>query len=389
MGKTKKASKAHWKRLDHPDVDEFLELQREKERHDFTGEASESLFRIDRGGVEPGEESKGDPLLDFSKLRCFQNFKSSSTVPDPLVKRNKLNIASRVKVRKTKPAPKLEEPGVIDPWEEKEPQKNDKEWMYEETVRHNSVVSKKRKNQKTTALKAIEVPHPGYSINPSYGDHQALLRAALDTEVEALRKEENLKRITSVPNTAVDQDEMMKVEPYVVEEVKTEDESDDDTKPILTKPKSKKLRRKEKLDKESQQSSSDQKKVRVMESDVFRIKQIRREIEKEEADRKAKLLKKVAKKDQADKFGQKKLSKWAFEPEKLNPLLSDELSGRLVEAKATSSILLDRFKSFQKRNILEVRVKQRIKRVNKLKRYERPADKMEWEKTGVWNGFKL
>jgi nucleolar protein 53 len=330
--------------------------------------------------------------VDYTKLRCFQIFKPSSTVPDPLIKRNKLKINDRVKVRKTRlgPAPKSQ-PDFVDPWAEGqvEPTIDGKEWMYAETVRHNSAIKKKYKAHKTSELKAIDIPHPGYSINPRYGDHQELLQAAVDTELKAIKKEEKLKRATRIPDTAVDHDEMMKLEPYVIEEVKTEDESDDDKKPVLTKPKTKKLRRREKMDKESQQSFSDQKKVRVMESDVYRIKQIRREIEKEEAEKKAKLLKKVGKKIHAEKFGQKKLSKWTYEPEKINPLLSDELSGRLVEAKTTSNLLLDRFKSLQKRNILEVRVKQRMKRVNKLKRYERPVDKMEWEKTGVWNGFKL
>ena len=38
-------------------------------------------------------------------------------------------------------------------------------------------------HKKTTTLAPVDVPHPGASYNPSFADHQALLRRAADVEV--------------------------------------------------------------------------------------------------------------------------------------------------------------------------------------------------------------
>lgn len=47
---------------------------------------------------------------------------------------------------------------------------------------------------KTTALPAVEVPHPGASYNPTFEDHQDLLTKAAITEIEEIMKETKLKR---------------------------------------------------------------------------------------------------------------------------------------------------------------------------------------------------
>ena len=119
--------------------------------------------------------------------------------------RNKVRInPKRVKVAKTEPKSELSEKSLVDPWAE-EPEKKgslDTEWLYVDTLRQNTKISKKRMNHQTTELKPIEIPHPGFSVNPTYGDHQALLRSAVDAEFEQIRKEEKLKKATSIPANA-------------------------------------------------------------------------------------------------------------------------------------------------------------------------------------------
>jgi len=83
------------------------------------------------------------------------------------------------------------------------------------------------------------------------------------------------------------------------------------------------------------------------------------------------------------------LSKFKYEEPTLNPALSEDLEGTLVAVPSDNSLLLDRFKSLQKRNIIEPRLKNHQKRKNKLKKFKRNSDKMEWEKTGYWNGIKI
>ena len=58
--------------------------------------------------------------------------------------------------------------------------------------------------EKTSGLPPIEFPHPGTSYNPTYEDHQDLLRKAHDVEVKELEQEARTRRqlgpmLTKIP----------------------------------------------------------------------------------------------------------------------------------------------------------------------------------------------
>ena len=59
--------------------------------------------------------------------------------------------------------------------------------------------------------------------------------------------------------------------------------------------------------------------------------------------------------------------------------LSDELTGNLRNIRQEGSLLEDRFKSMQRRNMVEVRVKQKTVRILKRKTFEKRSHKMGWE----------
>jgi nucleolar protein 53 len=96
---------------------------------------------------------------------------------------------------------------------------------------------------------------------------------------------------------------------------------------------------------------------------VFRVKTLRKEIVAEEKINKARMVKKVEKKLTREKFGVKELSRFEFVEKEAAPLLSDELPKGLVGAggasASTQDLLVDRFKSLQKRNVIEPRIKQK------------------------------
>jgi len=46
----------------------------------------------------------------------------------------------------------------------------------------------------TSELPAIEAPHPGFSYNPSFQDHQDLLKNAVNTAALANKKERRLNK---------------------------------------------------------------------------------------------------------------------------------------------------------------------------------------------------
>lgn len=77
------------------------------------------------------------------------------------------------------------------------------DWITEETKKHTlSGLGKMQKSvpkalrQKKSIVPAVEVPHPGTSYNPSYKDHQALLKEIVDQEVKVIKEEEHINRVT-------------------------------------------------------------------------------------------------------------------------------------------------------------------------------------------------
>merc|ERR1712083_751287 len=73
------------------------------------------------------------------------------------------------------------------------------------------------------------------------------------------------------------------------------------------------------------------------------------------------------------------LSNYKYEPQELELKLSDELTGNLRNLSPEGSLLEDRFKSMQRRNMIEVRVKQKTVRKLKRKKIEKRGHRMGWE----------
>merc|ERR1712083_821345 len=78
-------------------------------------------------------------------------------------------------------------------------------------------------------------------------------------------------------------------------------------------------------------------------------------------------------------LGPQKLSNYKYEPQVIEIKLSDELTGNLRNLKQEGSLLEDRFKSMQRRNVIEVRVKQKTVRKLKRKKIEKRGHRMGWE----------
>lgn len=79
----------------------------------------------------------------------------------------------------------------------------DEEWLTTNTKKHNLQgrgipVKKVRKSirTKTSILPAVEPPHPGMSYNPSFEDHQDLLRIVAEKESKLIKEEKHLDRCT-------------------------------------------------------------------------------------------------------------------------------------------------------------------------------------------------
>lgn len=92
-------------------------------------------------------------------------------------------------------------------------------WLEDETNRHvlKNIGKLKVRNSKsfakhpskvlTSGLPATEAPHPGTSYNPSFKDHQHLLKEIAEKESILMKEEEHLNRVTSSMFSKVTPDE--------------------------------------------------------------------------------------------------------------------------------------------------------------------------------------
>merc|ERR1719402_105640 len=114
------------------------------------------------------------------------------------------------------------------------------------------------------------------------------------------------------------------------------------------------------------------------EQEVMRLKSIKKELTMDE---KETLVRKEKKKEKEieKKMTAGQLSNHKYEDQEMEIKLSDELTGNLRNLKPEGSLLEDRFKSMQRRNIIEVREKQKTVRRLKRKTFEKRSHKMGWE----------
>lgn len=227
-------------------------------------------------------------------------------------------------------------------------------------------------------IPAVEVPHPGASYNPSYDDHQKLLLEAREVEVKKLKQEKKIKRALDAMFPAPHQ---APTEESYLEEMSAglfdddkdnEEENIGDLDKLSVNPpvrrdnkKGERQRKKEKRRKDEAKKLQDKKSKKLKDNDFNRLKSIKAEILKQEHEYAVKAMKKAQWKA-GHLYRTKKLGKLKYEEPSKEVKLSRELVGSLRELKAEGHLLADRYKSLQKRNIIEVR-----KRSMRTPRYKR------------------
>lgn len=238
--KVSKKTKQSWRKyIDIKDVDAFLENNRLEERlgTPFSERIDTQLFTIDKtADVTENVISKRAARLALKNKepKCFASLKSHTCVPDPISKRNRVRtkeermnsiLGQRKVERKMKDILKLKEKEALknrilakvasnrpksqeikgDIWNSTNVliPETITEWMSSNSIRHTlkHLGMKKRKLpllcKKPSVLPAVEIPHPGTSYNPSYNDHQELLHNIVQKELELMKQDEHLNRVTT------------------------------------------------------------------------------------------------------------------------------------------------------------------------------------------------
>uniref|UniRef100_A0A3Q3KIC3 Ribosome biogenesis protein NOP53 n=1 Tax=Monopterus albus TaxID=43700 RepID=A0A3Q3KIC3_MONAL len=258
-----------------------------------------------------------------------------------------------------------------------------------------------RLNEKPSVLPAVEVIAPGGSYNPDIFSHQALLQEAHEVEVKKQKEEDKIERQLAVnkADTATEvhislfwlcccfsteetlifvisstgflfyltclcvlQETIFReqVEGLVEEEneeetVHNEDEEDVAVGGIaLGEKKTERQRKREKAVRIKEQQRLAERRQTGQRQQLFQLRSIKVSIRQQEQKTKAKQKQRKAKQE-AQKAQPRRLGRLKFQAPDLEVQLSDELAGTLRRLKPEGSVAKDRFKSLQKRNLIEPR----------------------------------
>ncbi|XP_056612054.1 ribosome biogenesis protein NOP53, partial [Triplophysa dalaica] len=262
---------------------------------------------------------------------------------------------------------------------------------YLEQTKKKRVRRPSKLNEKPSVLPAVEIIAPGASYNPDFFSHQELLGEAHKVEVKRLKEEDKLQRQLAVTGEIATEESafneqvegLIEEEDDEEEEEETEEEteqmqSEEDTEDTAVGPsatqkkKTEKQRRKEKEERIKELQKKAERQVIDRRQQLFQLRSIRANLKTQEQVTKMRQAQRKAKQE-AEKSMPRRLGILKFQTPDLDVQLSDELPGSLRCLKPEGSILKDRFKSFQKRNLIEPRERAKYKRRLKVKYTEKRA----------------
>ncbi|XP_074536421.1 ribosome biogenesis protein NOP53 isoform X1 [Halichoeres trimaculatus] len=420
-----KNKKKSWhKHSDINDVEEFLEDVRHQERTTgglLSEKPDDSLFFVDIGQPKTAEQKvDAEPLEEKKRkrkasrpLRIDLILQHDSLVPPPkdvlafqqpnakklrriaqkaeqlaakgVVPRRQKQLLNRRPLERTAKRAVTEannnpDREYYDIWGQETKDTADP-WYLQQTGK--KLVKRPEKlNEKPSVLPAVEVIAPGGSYNPDFFSHQALLQEAHNIEVVKKKEEDKVERQLAVnrEDTATEESILREqVEGLVEEETEEaaapneEEEADGAVGAItLSEKKTERQRKREKADKIKEQQRLSDRQQTNQRQQLFQLRSIKASIKKQDQKTKDRQTKRKAKQE-AQKAQPRRLGKLKFQAQDLEVKLSDELASTLRQLKPEGSVLKDRFKSLQKRNLIEPRERAKFKRRHKLKYVEKRA----------------
>ncbi|XP_027286865.1 ribosome biogenesis protein NOP53 isoform X2 [Cricetulus griseus] len=248
-----------------------------------------------------------------------------------------------------------------------------------------------RLHVKPSQVPAVEVTPAGASYNPTFEDHQALLLKAHEVEVQREKDSEKLERQLALPTVeqAATQESMFReMCEGLLEESDGEDQPDcveppaaddgaDETSPTgpagvekRTEKKTEQQRRREKAARKLRVQQAALRAARLQHQELFRLRGIKAQVAR-------RLMELARRKEQrrlrrlAEANKPRRLGRLKYQDPDIDVQLSSELSDSLRTLKPEGNILRDRFKSFQKRNMIEPRERAKFKRKYKVKMVEK------------------
>ncbi|KAL4664297.1 hypothetical protein H8957_013198 [Semnopithecus entellus] len=405
--------KRGWRRLAQEplglEVDRFLEDVRLQERTSggLLSEApNEKLFFVDTGSKEKGltkKRTKGQKksLLLKKPLRVDLILENTSKVPAPkdvlahqvpnakklrrkeqlwekLAKQGEMpREVRRAQARllnppaaRTKPRPQdtVERP-FYDLWASDNPLDRPligQDEFFLEQTKKKGVKRPPRLHTKPSQAPAVEVAPAGASYNPSFEDHQTLLSAAHEVELQRQKEAEKLERQLALPAT-----EQAATRESTFQEL-CEGVCPMPARLATTEKKTEQQRRREKAARRLRVQQAALRAARLQHQELFRLRGIKAQVALRLAELARRRRQRQARREaEADK--PRRLGRLKYQAPDMDVQLSSELTDSLRTLKPEGNILRDRFKSFQRRNMIEPRERAKFKRKYKVKLVEKRA----------------
>eukprot|EP00045_Choanoeca_perplexa_P009317 m.89136 g.89136 ORF g.89136 m.89136 type:complete len:462 (-) comp14851_c0_seq1:136-1521(-) len=363
------------KHIDMAGVEDLIDEQRFQER---TGgsvktKSDKALFSMDTGVDVPSKPTK--PLSRKAKARA-KVLKADQVVAGnqhikPVAKASgKTREFSLDRVLKEKRADRVAAKpktatAVDDVWDHVEEDPTNGDPYLAHLVPGKPDVPDSIANPMPSSAPTVELQQAGQSYNPLYEDHQALLAAAVETELQ--EEERNKRWRAAAPKVGSKEQERIAmlrelrrgVDEFVrvdLEDVMaSEDEEEAEAAPLQPVVRT----RAQKLAEEKHKALNDQKAVakqrKRQATDLDRIEAISNEMTKLARRQARKVAVKRAQKAERA-LNPRQLSKYNHSESKLDLKTTDELVGSLRQLQPEGSLVKDRLRSFQRRNILEYRI---------------------------------
>ncbi|KAL3690078.1 hypothetical protein R1sor_016387 [Riccia sorocarpa] len=380
MGKKSKTSrkgKKAWRaNISTADTDEFITQQAIEERSGGPLDAvpNESLYFVDKS--KDTKVEKKTKKHREKVLHCDSVLQRNSLVPPlkaPLKPKRKRKEKDGAKPPSKKPAAvsivtkdeAVEEKNLpADVWEEGDGNLSSDP---------GSQAKKKKKKLASVAhpveAPAVEIDAPGCSYNPTFADHQEALGAAVAQEMvkvyQKVLQPPEVPRIVRGPGHPTDEEDLFFLDVDAEDEEEEEEEGvvvDGSVPPADSRAvKVKKLtradlnriaRRKANLRAEKEK----QEKLRLK-KDVLRLPDIIEDINAHDEEAEKFRLRRMVARAERRAHEPPRLGKHKFKPAPVQVLLTEEVTGSLRQIKGCYTLARDRFKSLERRGIIEPRVK--------------------------------
>ena len=236
-----------------------------------------------------------------------------------------------------------------------------------------TVLSGREERKSTPFLPAVMLPHPGVSYRPEEEEHERLMGRVREGAMRKKKAEQRLKHKLRGMKT-MSRGEFRKEELRQMEEGLfgggggSESESEDDATRDTQPPKMKRKKNKRKglaLEKRKAEMELKSKKLQARQShDIQNIKSLNRQLDRLSVVNKVRSVPLT-----------KRLGRLRFREGRRDFQLSSQISSSLRELAPEGDLLRDRYKSLQRRNIIEVRRRRRMKRRYPLKAYVKNSHK--------------